>query len=66
MEKSRDLLRNLFFCWWIRNLTLEADSWLVTYGQEECEANLSEIRDCIVRECGYIWWYWPQGSRLFF
>jgi hypothetical protein len=34
MENSRELLRHLFFRWWLINLTLEASHWLATYGQD--------------------------------
>jgi hypothetical protein len=66
MEKSRELLRHLFFRWWLRNLTLEASHWLATHGQDEYEVNRSSIHECIVRAYGSTWWDWHQGSRLFY
>jgi hypothetical protein len=51
MKKSHELLRSLFFRWWLRNLTLEASHGLATYGQDEYEVNRSAIHECIVRAC---------------
>jgi hypothetical protein len=65
MENSRELLRNVFFRWWLINLTLEESHWLAAYGQDEYEVNHSAIHECIVRSCGSTWWDWPEGSRLF-